>query len=351
MLETDVILEIEMIRNSNAHKYIVVLNYNGWKDTIECLESLLKLNTTNVHIIICDNASTNNSVEKIIAWADGKVECEFTGDSSLSPLVYPLMQKPVSIRKIAYKSGQGFQGDENDGSPLVLIQIDKNLGFSAGNNVGIRYALQDYKCSYIWILNNDTLVKADTLNQLIKKAEENDKTGIVGSVSCDYHQSSIIQNVCKGLNKNNMRAYPIGRGGSIYDVDQIDISNMYIYDGASFLVTRDFLSNVGLMNEKQFLYYEEQNYAERARRAGYLVNIAKHSIFYHKESMSTTKKGSEFMNYHYLRSMMIYLKEFYPNKLIKIFLYQFCRGCYQIMRMRFPLGKAILNGIFDGVKI
>lgn len=338
------------MKNDNRHKYVVVLNYNGWKDTIECMESLLKLDTKGVHIIICDNASTDNSVEKIIAWADGKVECEFRGATSLRDLVYPIIPKPISLRRLSYVSKQGFHGDENDGADLVLIQIDTNLGFSAGNNVGIRYALQDVKCSYVWILNNDTLVKTDTLNQMIEKAEENKKNGIVGSVSCEYQRPQIIQNVCKKLNYKDMRSYPIGRGQNICEIDNIDISDIYIYDGASFLVTRNFLSDVGLMNEKQFLYYEEQNYAERARKKGYIVSIATHSVFYHKESMTTVKKGAEFMNYHYLRSMMIFLKEFYPQRVRGIFFYHFCRGVYQILKMKFLLGKAILNGIFDGVR-
>src|SRR3989338_3576803 len=98
---------------------ISVLNYNNWKDTIECLESLLRLDYPNFRLIVVDNCSPNDSVKEIRRWAERK-----------------------------------------DSNSLTFIESAKNLGYAGGNNLAIRHGL-DHGARYVWILNNDTIVSKD----------------------------------------------------------------------------------------------------------------------------------------------------------------------------------------------
>ena len=141
--------------------YVILLNWNGWKDTIHCLESLFRSDYSDYRVIVCDNASTDGSMEKIKAWAEGKVMPDEELNDQLKPLVFPPVAKPIAY--VEYNRAEaeaGGNGSEKN-TPLVLIQNGSNDGFSAGNNVGIRYALKK-NADYIWLLNNDTVVKGNT---------------------------------------------------------------------------------------------------------------------------------------------------------------------------------------------
>ena len=117
--------------------YIIILNWNGWKDTIECLDSIKKLTYINYSIIICDNASSDESKNKINEWLKNNVNIDAT-----------------------------------------LIVNKTNLGFAGGNNVGIKEALKQMDCKYVWILNNDTEVTPNSLCCLVNKMKTDDKIGI-----------------------------------------------------------------------------------------------------------------------------------------------------------------------------
>ena len=133
---------------------VLILNWNNWVDTIECLESVFRINYPNYQVIIIDNGSTDNSVDKIIKWAEGKQE-------TMTPLpshpLYYLSHPPVlkPILYIEYDKEEAENGGEvkkeielstklinGKFKSMIIIRLDKNLGFSAGNNVGIKYVLK-----------------------------------------------------------------------------------------------------------------------------------------------------------------------------------------------------------------
>src|SRR3989339_346256 len=123
--------------------YILILNWNGKEDTLECLSSLKKIDYPNYKTIVIDNGSTDDSV-KIINKKYPKIK---------------------------------------------IIENKKNLGYAEGNNVGIRYALKN-KADYVLILNNDTIVDKKFLTELVKVGESNEKVGIVGpNVYCYFFQA------------------------------------------------------------------------------------------------------------------------------------------------------------------
>ena len=138
--------------------YVIIVNYNGWEDTIACLESVFKLTYPNVRVVVVDNGSKNQSTGYLRAWAEGNLS---SYSKAHRELTFPSVSKPVSY---SYLAAETLADTENDGSlPLTIINSKKNGGFSYGNNLGIKYALRDKNLAYLWLLNNDTLVGPDVL--------------------------------------------------------------------------------------------------------------------------------------------------------------------------------------------
>ena len=203
--------------------YVLILNYNGWKDTIECLESILRNNYLCYQLIVIDNNSPNNSLRYIKAWAKGKMDIWIKPDNQLRDLSYPPVPKPLPYvqysREEAEKGGNPILELKTKRStnaalkyPLIFIQSGDNLGFAAGNNVGLRYALSINDFDYIWLLNNDTVVDKDALFQLIQKAEQYKNKGynigIIGSKLLYYENPKIIQGIAGKLNFDLPRVMP-----------------------------------------------------------------------------------------------------------------------------------------------
>jgi len=168
----------------NPKVYIIILNYNNWADTIECLESVLRNDYPNYQVIVVDNNSSNNSMEYIKAWAEGKLDVWVNPKHPLRYLSFPPVKKPIPYvhytREEAENGGNKFLEDKLKENlpegittkyPMIFIQTGENLGFAGGNNVGIRYAFSKNDFEYIWFLNNDTVIEKDALFKLVQKFE------------------------------------------------------------------------------------------------------------------------------------------------------------------------------------
>ncbi|MEM1953506.1 glycosyltransferase family 2 protein [Meiothermus cerbereus] len=215
--------------------FVLVLNWNGWQDTVKCIESLKSLTYPNYEIVVLDNASTNDSVARIRE-------------------VHP---------------------------DVTLMETGANLGFSGGNNVGIRYALEK-GAKYVWLLNNDTKVDPQALSFLVKCAEEESRIGLVGSILIYMDQPGRIQ--AWGGGKVSLYS---GRPWLLTSPGQPD----YI-SGASMLIRREVLETVGLLDENYFMYWDDVDYSFRVRKAGWALAVASDSIVYHKDSASTGQKSA-----------------------------------------------------------
>ncbi len=263
--------------------YIVLLNWNTWYHTLECLESLFKSDFPEWQIVVCDNASTDQSIEKIKAWADGNLDVLTKPHTSILPLVSPPIAKPIPYRESPHLEQQESTPLKN--CPLVLLQTPQNLGFAGGNNVALQYILQQEDCGYVWLLNNDTVVQPDTLSQMVKKIQTDAQYGLCGSTVAYYHDPSKIQ--ARGGN-----AYTpwIGRTKHVGFLDPVSQAadeaeieaQMDCVLGASMLVTHSFINEIGLMGDRYFLYFEELDWALRAKER-YRLAYASQSIVYHKE--------------------------------------------------------------------
>lgn len=298
--------------------YIVLLNFNGWKDTIECLESVLKLDYKNIRIVIVDNDSKDDSIEYIYKWSKGEILPFKNEEQLLKQLVYPNYKKPINVKTVnSYELQPNVSSNE-----VILIRSYVNKGFSSGNNIGIKYALSDPSCKYVWLLNNDTVVKPDSLTELVKTFNNDASLGLVGSKLLFYSEPQIIQAIAGLVNKNIGITHHLGEGKNAgFELKENDKYDYLI--GASILAGRDFIEDVGLLCEDYFLYNEEPDWCLRGTRKGWRINTCSKSIVYHKHGSSTgssSKIKSEKIDLINLRSRILFMKRFYPEKMNLVYI-------------------------------
>jgi GT2 family glycosyltransferase len=226
---------------------IIILNWNGWQDTIRCLESVFCVHYPDIKVITCDNNSHDGSFEQIKTWVD-----TLTGEKT---------------------------------NKFTLIRTESNLGYSGGNNVGLRHALTQ-EIDLFMLLNNDTVVSEDFLLPLVKTIKNNPNLGAVTPKIFYLHEPKRIWAAggeiswWKGLVKN--------RGQYEKDKGQYNKSSPVDYaSGCCMLITRQALEKVGLLDERFFAYFEDADWCVRARRAGYQILYEPSSTIWHIAGAST----------------------------------------------------------------
>ncbi|MCW3786762.1 glycosyltransferase family 2 protein [Plebeiibacterium sediminum] len=314
---------------------IVLVNYNGHNDTIECLESLKKIKYTNYSIIVVDNSSSELSIEFIEAWARGQVKSIKT---NYKDIVYPLSK---SVEKIHIIN----EGDELlELNELTIIKAE-NRGFAAANNVALR-AIENKNYEYVWLLNNDCIVTRDALDVLVK--DINNRTqdvGILGATLYDYYQPDVIQSIGGVLNKFF---------GTVKQLNEISSIKLLDYPvGASMLVKRKFIEDVGGLNEDFFLYYEEVDWVMRGMKKGYNFGVNEEKLIFHKEGASTkgdnrkVASKSEVSDLSSLKSRLIFMKSHFPRRILLVKLGFVIVLFNRIRRRRFDLLPKIIRILFD----
>lgn len=308
---------------NNPKVYVVILNWNGWGDTIECLESVFRLNYQNYTVIVCDNDSSDNSFERIKAWAEGSLDVWSNTNNSLRSASYPPVDKPIPFMDLEISSVDEIVKHE---IPLVLIKNSSNLGFAAGNNVGLRYVIKEDDFEYVWLLNNDTVVQPDALQHLVERMREKPSAGICGSTLYYYDKTELVQsqggstyNKWLGFAKQISFKKP---SNQLLSIDEVERQIDYVA-GASMLVSRNFLLDIGLMSEDYFLYFEEIDWSVRGTK-NYQLGYAEKSIVYHKEGASigtspVSKNRSVMSEYFLVRNRFIFTLKYFPFTIPTIF--------------------------------
>ncbi len=276
----------------NQKIYIIIVNFNNWLDTIECLESVLRNDYPDYQIIVVDNNSQNNSMEYIKAWAEGKLNIWIEPDNSLKYLTFPPVAKPIPYiyytRQDVEKGVISELEKKNDiiniqnittKYPIVFIQTGYNGGFAFSNNLGIKYALEKRDFSYVLLLNNDTVVKKDFLSELVK-ASINKNVGITGCKIYLYHDPQKIW-----FNGGKFKKLT-GRVIHTTKIIDHDISYCNFITGACMLIKSIIIEKVGLLEECFFMYMEDMDYCFRVKNNGYQLNVAHNAVIFHKEGAS-----------------------------------------------------------------
>jgi GT2 family glycosyltransferase len=335
--------------------FIILVNYNGWLDTIECIESLLKLNYPNYRIVVVDNNSTDSSLTHIRNWSQGLVDPYLTADNSLKSLVFPLHPKPLPLHMM---EDDHLEGKVEKGA-VTLIKSTKNLGFAGGNNLGIKLALNN-QAAYIWLLNNDTVVRPDALSHLVQtfsryKKGQAAKLGMLGGKLRYYHQPEMLQAVM-GVYKPFFGATAhIGQNELDQgQFDHIAIQENYYIVGACLFLSRDFIHEVGPMAEDYFLYYEEIDWVNRARKSNYEIAVCPEAVIYHKEGASVGNKvngvKSKVSDYFSIANRLKITKRYYKKYLIPVYFSLSFILINRIRRRQFSRIPMILKIFIESLK-
>lgn len=318
--------------------YIVLLNYNGFLDTIECLESILKLDYENFQILVIDNSQTQIPFENLSNWALGKIDIT---ETVFENLVFPLEQKPLDF--CTTSENDFLQKELNH--KVVLVKANQNNGFAAGNNIALRYVLKfGTQDSYIWLLNNDTVIGKDALLSIVSQMNlQKEVKYIYGTPLLEYYNPIRVQSIGGLYNKKTGLSSHFGEGKKTRDFDNTfdEVIKSIDYPiGASMLIKMPFLKELGLLSEDYFLFFEELDWVHRAKIIGGKVSILNYFGVFHKQGKSTEskfkEKKSEFIDLISLNSRVLFAKKFNRENLLLI----------QLSILTLTLGKRVLQGNF-----
>lgn len=338
--------------------YIVLVNYKNWQDTIECLESLLKLDYPSYRIVVVDNNSENGSIEKIQQWTEGEVLPLFEKHFYTSAPVLPQpVNKPVEYMLIEAKQINDTRLSE---SKLYLINSFNNLGFAGGNNLGIRLAME-HRAEFVWLLNNDTVVERESLSHLVsnfqKKRQADQSLGILGAKLLYYHNPKLIQAVLGSYNPLMASTKHIGlnmQDGTTFENLKIT-DNDYVV-GASMFVSTEFIQTVGPMSEEYFLYFEEIDWVKRGQACGYRIDICTEAKVYHKEGaaigggIKNNNSKSELSDYYSIRNRIEISKKYYRAYLPTVYFSLIFAIINRIKRGQFSRLALILKVIYKSIR-
>jgi GT2 family glycosyltransferase len=246
----------------------VVVNWNGWRDTLVCLESLFALGGTPMRVILCDNASTDDSLAELQHW----------------------LRECLSAWRPA-PGEPGFEDPDYRGEGVLslhVLPLSDNLGYAGALNAGIQWARERWMPRAFWLLNNDVQAQPGALDALVAAHASVPRAGICGSVLLDWDEPARIQAVA-GIYR---RWLGVGWHEQAEPAEPSDVSLAVDYPvGASMYVTAEYLDKVGPMDSSYFLYCEEMDWAERGRREGFRPLVALGSRLRHKEGASTGSRG------------------------------------------------------------
>ncbi len=303
---------------SNPKISIIVLNWNGWQDTLECIDSLAKIKYPNYEALIIDNGSGNDSV--------------------------------IRIKK--HLAAGNF-------SNFKFLIFEKNFGFAGGNNKGIEQAIKG-GADYVLLLNNDTSVDPFFLNKLAETAEKNKNIGIVGSKIYFYSEPNRIWFAGGKINRlktkgehlrlNEMETSRIKNSGKNPEIEN-SLPMDYI-TGCAMLIKKEVIEKIGVLSEDYFLYYEDTDYCLRARQAGWQCVLAPESHIWHKISQSTKEFSPSYLYYHTRNGLMMAKRSNSFAMLFLVYFFSIYLAAKQIIKYSFmpakrEWSKMVMLGIWD----
>lgn len=260
---------------------LVILNYNGKDDTVVCLQSLEKIILCGFtfEVVIVDNNSSDNSVSQIESYIRSK----------------PFFQKNTT----------------------KLIKNNTNFGYCEGNNQGMLWGLKK-EADFFLLLNNDTVVDKNLVIELLQTAKQQKTVGIIGpkiyfAKGFEYHTERY---------KEEEKGKVIWYAGGMIDwnnilfshrgVDQLDGSefsqsqNTDFVSGCAMLIKRAVIEKIGMFDPKYYLYLEDVDLCERAKRVGFKLWYEPKAVLWHKNASSSGKPGSSLHVYYQTRNRLLF---------------------------------------------
>jgi len=282
--------------------FIIILNWNGLKDTLECLASVDTLDYRNYDIIVVDNGSSDNS-------------CAIMQER------YPKVR---------------------------ILKNQNNLGFTGGNNVGIKHALAQ-GADYIWLLNNDTIVDQQCLKEIIAKAETDKYIGLISPIIHSYPDPDEIQFMGSYLNWEDISVSYLNSS----NIELVEREDLCLW-GTALMIKKELVETVGYLKEEYFAYWEDIEYSLRSMSAGYKNLICKSGKVFHKNKYTPMEVRNKNKYYHYFmaRNRMLLGREYLKTTLQRlIFVIRYFASISDYVRRCSGLQiDACMDGAWQGLK-
>ena len=295
---------------SNAPEIgVVLLNWNQYDDTVDCLRSLYGMDYPNFRVILLDNGSSDGSGEKI---------------EGLFPRV-------------------------------EMLYSSVNLGFDGGNNLGIMRAL-NMGCDYVLLLNNDTVLDPALLKELIEVAATDPKIGILGPKIYYYDEPDVLWWAGCSLNISPNGMFSFSQEGNCQkDVGQFD--EVVDVDGAigcAMLIRREVIEKIGLLDERFFIYHEEHDYALRAISKGFRIVFVPRALLWHKVSKAMGGVHSVSQCHLWSRNWLLLMRNHTPLARWPILYCHYLKEAYWVYQGYSEQGNprgaaAALDGIYSAL--
>jgi GT2 family glycosyltransferase len=262
---------------------IIILNWNGYEDTIKCIESIFQIVYQNYDIIVVDNNSVDGSVEK--------------------------------IRTCLNNRG-------------TIIENAVNLGFAKANNIAINYAINQLKSEYVFLLNNDTIVDSLFLFNLVNVAEKDKEIGIIGPKIFNLNSDGKSNEVQKYGGTINWWLYP----GYHWNHKNLDCLLECDWVSGTAMLIRSNMP-VHLLNTDYYFGCEDVDICLRAKRCGYKIVVISNSFIWHKGGASRKKRPSFFIGYFKdIQTNLLFVKNTHPISLPFYIVCLLLLNCYYLLR-------------------
>jgi len=239
----------------------VVVNWNQRQLTLDCLASLQEQNYGNFAVVLVDNGSEDDSVTAVRA-------------------AYP---------------------------EVTVLENGRNLGIAGANNVGIKHALKA-NVDYVFLLNNDTTVDPDMLTHLVAIAESEPDVGITGPTMLYFNQPDVIWCAGNSVNWNNGDTRRLDQNAPLSSMQNAACRDVNFITSCAVLIKRQVFDEVGLMDERYFIYYDETDWFYRATAAGWRSVHVPWAKMWHKVS-ATMGETSPTTDYYMVRNNFLYLSK------------------------------------------
>ncbi len=282
-----------------SHVAVVILNWNGKDDTLDCLKSISLLEFTNYTVIVVDNGSVDDSVR-----------CFYEHYSN-----------------------------------IIILKTGENLGYAGGNNVGIRYALK-HGADYVLVLNNDTVVDPKILHAYVGAALALPKGGIFCGKIYFYSEPTLLYYAGATFSKKKLDFVVPAMGKP--DADSSEYNTIHETDiavGCSLFATREVLEKVGVFDERYFLVHEESDLCYSATQSGYKIYFVPQAKLWHKASVSFGGSDSPLMHYFWARNRLLWAEN-HLTMYQRLRLYAHIPGeIFSIIVPGFNIPRSVLLGL------
>ena len=257
--------------------FAIIINWNGERDTITCLDSLLALDYPNCHVLLSDNGSRPESLQALRAWQAAKLP----------------------------------SGKSGGIASMEILENGRNLGFTGANTVGINRAMAQ-GADYVLFLNNDTIVTPDFLTRMIAAAEADSRVGILGCKIFYAQADEQGRHQIWSLGGYSfVRGMPINIAGGSYDRPEWKgVTEQPLINGCCMLIRRGVIETVGVQDDQLFFGMDDVDYSLRASRAGWKNLVVLDAVIYHASAQSVVPRSGLQAYYIFRNALQLRTKNF-----------------------------------------